>query len=62
MIFDFNLKGDRDEFNQCQNQLKSLYNTVKSDDYANHSAEFVGYRLLYNIMTKSYKGKQKIII
>lgn len=52
---------DRDEFNQCQNQLKGLYSLMssksKTDDYRESSAEFIGYRLLYNMLTKSYKGK-----
>ena len=62
-LFNFSQK-DRDEFNQCQNQLKNLYNLVlksnsgsspKSNAETN-SAEFIGYRLIYNMLTKSYKG------
>ncbi|CAF0882411.1 unnamed protein product [Brachionus calyciflorus] len=57
---------DRDEFNQCQNQLKSLYNIVSSkkitlESYPDNSAEFIGYRLLYNMLTKSYKDIDQVI-
>jgi hypothetical protein len=55
------MQKDRDEFNQCQNQLKNLYKIVASslDSDANHLkniTEFVGYRLLYNMLTKSLTG------
>ena len=52
------VKGDRDELNQCQSQLKSLYETVKDEKFMENEAEFIGYRLLYYILTKSYKGEK----
>ena len=58
----FSLQKDRDEFNQCQNQLKNLYNLVLKTGNnrevveTSNCEEFIGYRLLYNMMTKSYKG------
>lgn len=52
--------GDRDSLNQCQSQLKSLYETVANGN--ENEAEFIGYRLLYYILTKSYKDLNRIII
>ena len=49
---------DREEFNQCQSQLKNLYILNEKNRLAeDHSAEFVGYRLLYNMLTKSHNGE-----
>jgi hypothetical protein len=50
------VKGDRDSFNQCQSQLMCLYETVHDEKATENAAEFIGYRLLYYILTKSYKG------
>ena len=47
----FGTQGDMSEFNQCQTQLKELYDDNPA--HREHIDEFRSYRLLYFIVTKA---------
>ena len=52
--------GDYSEYNQCQTQLKNLYldNPHRAED---NEQEFIGYRILYNLITNNQTALNSMI-
>ncbi|CAF1260918.1 unnamed protein product, partial [Rotaria sordida] len=51
--------GDREQFNQCQTQLETLYDNGCNRTHLN---EFLIYRLLYSLLLNDYKKTNRILI
>ncbi|CAF2123946.1 unnamed protein product [Rotaria magnacalcarata] len=51
--------GDREQFNQCQTQLETLYDNGCNRSHIN---EFLVYRLLYSLLLNDYKKTTRILI
>jgi len=51
-------KGDREEFNQCQTCLKSLY----TEGYNGHPDEFTAYKIIYDIYTDNYLDMSNCLV